>query len=83
MNALLLETITITNQPWPVDHYKLILLDETIVLWLLVQCVPRKGFGIVGTAVCVLRDRKKVYIVSQTADPSHFGGTVTLKTNLS
>ena len=36
------------------------------------QCVPRKGFG---SVVCLQRDREIVYmVVSQTADPNHFGG---------
>ena len=40
-----------------------------------IQCVPRKGFG---SAVCVGTEGKIdcVYIVSQSADPNHFRGTV-------
>ena len=44
----------------------------------IVQCVPQKGFGGLGSAVCVQRDRWIVYnIVSQTAganSPNPFRG---------
>ena len=45
---------------------------------ILVQCVPRKGFGNFETAVCVQSDRYIVYIVSLSADladPNPFRGT--------
>jgi len=36
----------------------------------LIQCVPRKGFGELGSAVSVQRYIDRVIVVSQTADPN-------------
>ena len=43
-------------------------IDTEFSKYIYIQCVPRKGFGEFGSAVCVQRDRNIVYIVSLSAD---------------
>ena len=43
-------------------------IDTEFSKYIYIQCVPRKGFGEFGSAVCAQRDRNIVYIVSLSAD---------------
>ena len=50
--------------------------DMLVIDFNQLQCGPRKGFG---SADCLQRDREMVYIVSQSADPNFFRGSIQKK----